>query len=220
LGASYLQEKNDVNAAYHFRETIEYLPNDYQAFYFLARLLERQKNAAFNQIQQYFQETLPTDQKGKFPEQFTSYVQLLRPASAFLTKEEKQYTELAREQQLKLWSSYVETYQQNARRYLKDETPDKATFEIRKGISLAPFDWYLHYLLGLAFEQQKSRSSSVLEFQFSIWCLDNVESHLELADIYRESEQYKDAKLQIQQTLVLDPKNKKALDLWNKIWNK
>ena len=220
LAASYLQEKNDVNAAYHFRETIEYLPSDYQAFYFLARLLERQKNSASNHVQQLFLETLPTEQKGKFPEQFSSYVQLLRPALAFLTKEEKQYTELAREQRLKQWASYVDTYQRNAKRYLEEESPEKATFEIRKGISLAPFDWYLHYLWGLAYEQFQNRSSSVLEFQFSIWCLDNVESHLKLADIYREADQYKEAKLQIQQTLALDPKNKKALDLWNKIWNK
>ncbi len=220
LAASYLQEKNDINATYHFREAIEYHPADYQAFYFLARLLERQKNPAYTQVQQFFQETLPTDQKGKFPEQFTSFVQLLRTAPAFLTKEEKEYDGLARDQLLKQWSSYVNTYQRNAKRYLDEGSPEKAAFEIDKGISLAPFDWYLHYLWGLAFEQQENRASSVLEFQFSIWCLDNVDSHLQLAEIYRESEQYKDAKLQIQLSLALDPKNKKALDLWNKIWNK
>jgi len=220
LAASYLQEKNDVNAIFHFREAIEYSPSDYQAFYFLAKLLERQQGSAYTQLQEYFQETLPTEQKGKFPEQYTSFVQLLRPAPAFLTREEKQYSELARDQVLKQWSNYVETYQRNAQRYLKEESPEKATFEIRKGISLAPLDWYLHYLWGLALQQEKKKPSAIQRFEFSIWCLDNVESHLELADLYRESERYADAKVHIQQTLALDPKNKKALDLWNKIWNK
>jgi tetratricopeptide (TPR) repeat protein len=88
---------------------------------------------------------------------------------------------------------------------------------IRKGLTLSPFDSYLNYLWGSASVKQGNRAAAITYLQFSIWCTDNVDSHLLLAELYQEGQQLENAKKEIQQVLALDPKNKKALDFWAKI---
>jgi DNA-binding SARP family transcriptional activator len=55
---------------------------------------------------------------------------------------------------------------------------------------------------------------------FSLWCMDNIDSHILLAEMYRDSEQYAASKKHIQQILAIDPKHKKAIEIWSKIHNK
>lgn len=226
LAASYILRSFAPNAIQEYRELIKKRNDDYQAFYLLGKLLEKnaagdkQKEVASKVVMQFFNDTLPTDQKGKFPELYTTVLQLLRSAPEFLSSEERQYVGAAQEKKLDDFASYVRTYQASARKYIDDGDSANALLEIRKGAGLNPLDWYLHYLAGMAQSQQKNRDAAVLELQFSLWCQENVESHLLLAELYREQEKFADAKLQIQQSLALDPDNKKALEIWNKIWDK
>ena len=147
-------------------------------------------------------------------------MQLLRIAPAFLSKEELQYINSAAKKIREQKATYVGTYQQSARKYLEEEDPRKAIFEIRKGVGLDPFNWYLHYLWGTAFYQQKNQESALGELEFSIWCQDNIESHLMMAEIFRVDQRFADSKLQVQRSLALDPNSKKALEIWGKIWDK
>jgi tetratricopeptide (TPR) repeat protein len=220
LAAALFQKGINDEASLHFHEAIDLRPNDYQSYYWLTKTLERQSKAESRQVFEFFHEKLPADQKGKFPEQFPSILELLRPSLAYQVIEERDYSVLARNKFLRQRSDYVKTYQGNARKQLEDDHPDRAMLEIKKGITLAPLDWYLHYLWGLALVGQEKSYEAVPHLQFSIWCTDNVDSHMLLAEIYRDNEQYSAAKKQIQQLLTLDPKHKRALELWSKLSNK
>lgn len=226
LAASYILRDFAPNAIQEYRDLIKRRNDDYQTFYLLGKLLEKnasgdkQKEIASKIILQFFRDTLPTEQKGKFPELYSTVLQLLRPAPDFLWTEERQYLSAAQEKNLDDFASYVRTYQASARKYIDDNDPANALLEIRKGSGLNPLDWYLHYLSGLAQSEQKNSEAAEMELQFSLWCQENVESHLMLAELYRGQEKYADAKIQIQQSLALDPNNKKALEIWNKIWDK
>lgn len=220
LAASYVLRKYDKNALQQYREVIRLQPWDYQAFYLTAKLLERENDPASKKLFDYFAETVPTDQKGKFPDQYTSVVQLVRIAPSYLSKEEMEYVDFSKKKAREQRGSYVKIYQDTARKYLEENEPTKAAIEIRKGVGLDPFNWYLHYLLGMSFQQQKNHPAAQSELEFSIWCQDNIESHLLLAEIYRLDERYADAKVQVQRSLALDPNSKKALDIWGRIWDK
>jgi len=220
IASSYLQKQEPDSAVYHYRETVRLKPNDYQALYFLSKSLEKKNPQASSHVRAYFQETLPTDQKSKFPQQYSSMLPLLRVSQTYLTAEERQYRNQRQKMKMDQLATYVETYKNNARRYIDDDIPEKAILEAKKGVSLARLEWYLHYLLGRSYLQQKQVSQAKSELHFSLWCLENVDSHLLLAEIYREAGQYEQAKLQIQQTLALDPNNKKAMEIWSKIYNK
>jgi tetratricopeptide (TPR) repeat protein len=222
LAASYVQRQYDTHAILQYREAVQLRPSDYQAFYLMSRLLQRENKDSSQTkiIQQLFYETLPADQKGKFPDQYTSVIQLLRPDMELLSKEEKQYSSASQQKGSQQREGYAKTYQNSARKYLEDQEADKALVELRKAITVEPFNQYLHYLFGWALVQKKDYSAAVPELEFAVWCKDNVESHLLLAEMYREAQKYADSKLQVQKSLALDPSNKKALEIWNDIWNK
>ena len=220
LASSYVLRKYDPNAAQQYREVIRLQPNDFQAFYLMAKLLERQGDDASKKMLEYFQENLPTDLKGKFPEQYTTVLQLLRIAPAFLSTEERQYLNSAAAKVRQERANYVTSYQNTARKDLEEQDPSKAILEIRKGVGLDPFNWYLHYLWGTALQSQKNPEAALSELTFSIWCQDNIESHLFMAEIFRTQERYADAKLQVQRSLAIDPNSKKALEIWGRIWDK
>jgi len=84
-------------------------------------------------------------------------------------------------------------------------------------LTLAPFDSYLNYLWGTALLKQGNRTAAIPQLKFSLWCTDNIDSHLQLAQIYTDNQQLAEARVHIQQILTLDPKNKKALDMMEKI---
>jgi tetratricopeptide (TPR) repeat protein len=220
LASSYVLRKYDKNAVQQYREVIRLQPSDYQAFYLSGKLLEREGDNASKKMLEYFQETMPTDQGGKFPEQYGSVLQLLRVAPSFLSKEEAEYLNNSAVKIRTERASYVKTYQESARKYLEEGNPGRAILEIRKGVGLDPMNWYLHYLWGMSFQQQKNLSAAMGELEFSIWCQDNIESHLLMAEIFRLEERYADAKLQVQRSLALDPNSKKALEIWGRIWDK
>ncbi|HET6266718.1 MAG TPA: tetratricopeptide repeat protein, partial [Acidobacteriota bacterium] len=226
LAASYVQRSHDENAVLQYKSVIERRPNDYQSLYLLGKLLEKtaiadnKKDVASKPVLLSFQDRVPAEQRGKFPETYTSNVQLLRTSSEFLLPEERQYLEAAQDKMLEQYGSYVRTYQASAKKDLDDKQPDEALIEIRKGIGLRPFDWYLRYLSGWAKVQLKDQDEAISDLEFSLWCQDNVESHLMLADLYRETERYAEAKVQVQESLALDPNNKKALEIWDRIWDK
>ena len=220
LATLYVQKSNSDSAIVQFRETIATHPDDYQSLYQLAKELERKRDPSALKVMEYFREKLPADQKGKFPEQVTSLWQLVRPSLWYLSREEKDYFNVPKQKTLKDRASYVRTYQVNAKNNLEQNDPANAVLEIRKGLGLAPLDWYLHYLWGLALEKQQQLSEAVAELQFSVWCKANVDSHILLAEIYSENERYADAKKHIQQILTIDPKNRRAQEIWNKIWDK
>ncbi len=220
LAASYVLRKYDKNAIQLYREVVRMQPSDYQAYYLAAKLMEREGDGASKKLIEYFQENVPTDQKGKFPEQYTSVMQLLRIAPDFLSREEVDYDNSVAAKTREQRATYVGAYQNSAHKYLEEEDPAKAIIEIRKGVGLDPFNWYLHYLSGMAFYQQKNMPSALDELEFSIWCQDNVESHLLMAEIFQLEERYADSKAQIQRSLALDPNSKKALEIWGRIWDK
>jgi tetratricopeptide (TPR) repeat protein len=220
LAASYGARGYGVQATEQYRESLRFHPNDYQSLYFIAKLLQQQGSAISKNVMLSFQDALPGDVKGKFPEQYSSAIQLLRVAQADFSTEEKQYAILGRNKDLQQRTRYVKTYQSNARRYLEEGHPDQAITEIRKGMTFAPLDWYLHYLWGMALSHQSDMADAVAQLQYSLWCADTADTHLLLAEIYSDSQLFADAKLQIQKCLALDPKNKRALDLWGKIGNR
>ncbi len=219
FAVSHYQKGTNEDAARHFREAIEMHPADYQALYWLAKTLERQGATESKQMLTLFQERLPGDQKGKFPAQFPDIKQLLRPSLSYLAKEERDYAKLSRAKVAKQRNEYVKTYQGSARKQLEDN-PAAAILEIQKGITFSPFDWYFYYLWGRALVAQNNRAAAVPQLQFSIWCTNNIDSHVLLAELYRDSEQYPAAKKHVQQILALDPKHKKAIEIWSKIHNK
>lgn len=226
LAASYIMRSFEKNAIEEYRELIKLRNNDYQTFYFAAKLLEKQATAdktpdlVSKTMMQFFNDTLPTDQKGKFPEMYTTILQLLRPSSEFLLPEESQYRSASVKNRRQEYDTYVKTYEDSARKALDDDDPAKALMDIRKAIGLSPLNADLHQLNGRALLVQKNLAAAEPEFNFSIWCQDNLESHLLLAELYRDSEKFSDAKIQVQKSLALDPNNKRAMDLWNKIWDK
>lgn len=220
LAVCYYLSGNNADASRFFRESIELRPTDYQAFYWLAKSLERGGYVESKQIYTYFAERLPGDQKGKFPEQYPDVRQSLRISTAYYAPEEKRYSIDIRSRATKQRSDYVKTYQASAKKNLDQEHPDRAILDIKKGITSGPFDWYLHYLWALAHVKQNNRPAAVPELLLSLWCLDNIDSHVLLAEIYRDGGQYAEAKKHIQQILALDPKHKKAIEIWGKIHNK
>jgi tetratricopeptide (TPR) repeat protein len=226
LAASYVQRSHDANAVLQYKDVVERRPNDYQSLYLLSKLLEKtaiaenKKDVASKPVLLSFEDSVPAEQRGKFPENYTSNLQLLRTAPEFLLPEEKQYLEAAQDKMLEQYGSYVRTYQASARKDLDDKQPDQALIEIRKGIGLRPFDWFLRYLSGSAKMLKKDQDGAISDLEFSLWCQDNIESHLMLADLYRESERYAEAKVQVQESLALDPGNKKAMEIWDHIWDK
>ncbi|MCI0604312.1 tetratricopeptide repeat protein [bacterium] len=219
LAISKFQKEVNEDAARHFRESVELRPTDYQALYWLAKTLERQRAPESKQLMVLFQERLPGEQKGKFPAQFPDIRQLLRPSLSYLAKEEKDYALLTRTKLIKQRNEYVKTYQDSARKQLEGN-PAAAILEIKKGITFSPFDWYFYYLWGRALVIQDNRPEAVPQLQFSLWCTNNIDSHILLAELYRDSEQYPAAKKHVQQILALDPKHKKAIEIWSKIHNK
>lgn len=222
LAASYVQRKYEPQAIQQYREAVRLRPSDYQSLYLITRLLQKQNQDpyAVPRITQLFQETLPADQKGKFPEQYTTVMQLLRPEMQLYSQEERQYSSASQKRALQQRSAYATTYQNNARKYLEERAPDKALVEIRKALTVEPLNHYLHFLAGWALAQQKNINSAVAELELSVWCKENVESHVLLAELYREAEKYADSKLQVQKSLALDPDNKRALEIWSQIWDK
>lgn len=210
-----------------FKEAVEYLlqasrlqPGDYQCYYLLMRSLERLGDPVSKRVQVYFHDTLPVEEKGKFPELYTSVLQLLRLSASYLTRGERQYVDQNQERERSTRGDYINTYRVNARNELQRKSPDRAILEIKKGLSLSPFDSDFHFLWGMAYDQQKLREEAITELQFSIWCRDEVQSRILLAEIFRDQKKFAEAKEQVQQILAMDPDNKEATEIWNKIWNK
>jgi tetratricopeptide (TPR) repeat protein len=225
LAASYVLRTYDKHAVLQYRDVLTYSPGDYQSLYLITKLLEREtdpilKDIVVKKLQTLFQEKIPSDQRGKFPEQYNTVAQLLRPTMNFLSREEQQYAIVSQRKTLKDLAAYVKTYQASAQSYVEKGEPNKAILEIRKAVGLDPLNWYLHHLWGRALLQQKDNSAAVSELEFSAWCKDNVQSHLLLAEMYRQSERYADSKAQIQKSLAIDPNNKAAMEIWGKIWDK
>lgn len=220
LGIGYTQKGNYADASRFFRETVDLKPGDYQALYWLTKNLERTGKSESKQVFALFQERLPGDQKGKFPEQYPNIMQLLRLSSVYYAKEEKEYAVETRSKLAKQRVDYLKTYQGSAKKHLNERDPARAILEIKKGLTFAPFDWYLYHLWGLALIAQGNRAAAVPYLQFSLWCTENIDSHILLAEMYRDSEQYAASKKHVQQILALDPKHKKAIEIWSKIHNK
>lgn len=225
LASSYVLRGYDRQAVQQYRETVNGRPADYQSLYLIGKLLERDpdptlKDLISKRMSQTFQDTLPSDQKGKFPEQYNSVTQLLRPANQYLSQEENDYENLAGQKNLKEMANIVKAYSSRAAAALEKDDSAAAVLEIKKGASLSPFDWYLHYLWGRSLYLQKNQAAAISELEFSIWCQDNADSHLLLAEMYRDSERYADSKIQVQRLLAIDPDNKKAHEIWSKIWDK
>jgi tetratricopeptide (TPR) repeat protein len=225
LGASYVLRSYDKHAVLQYRETLRFSPGDYQALYLSGKLLEREtdpvlKDMVTKKLMALFQGKIPADQRGKFPEQYNTVMQLLRPAPQYLSREEQAYANVSQKKFLKDTATYVKTYQASAQSYIEKEDPAKAILEIKKGVTLDPLNWYLHYLWGKALIAQKDINNGIGELHFSVWCQDNIESHLMLAELYRQTERYADSKTQVQKSLALDPDNKAAMEIWGKIWNK
>jgi tetratricopeptide (TPR) repeat protein len=225
LAASYVLRTYDKHAVLQYRDVLHYSPGDYQSLYLTGKLLEREtdpilKDMVTKKMMGLFQEKIPSDQRGKFPEQYNTVMQLLRPAPKYLSREEQEYAGVSQKKFLKDTAAYVKTYQASAQSYIEKEDPAKAILEIKKGVTLDPLNWYLHFLWGKALVAQKDITSAIGELQFSVWCQDNIESHLMLAELYRQTERYADSKTQVQKSLALDPDNKAAMEIWEKIWNK
>lgn len=225
LASSYVQRGFDKQAVLQYRECIVRHPTDYQALYLTAKLLERDPDPTMKDIiakraMQAFQEKLPTDQKGKFPEQYTTVTQLVRPAAVFLSDEERDYEKIAMENAAAEKMDIVKAYEGRAAEAVDRNDSASAILEIKKGVSLFPMGWKLHYLWGRSLLGQNNQTEAIAAFEFSIWCQDNIESHLALAELYKENERFADSKIQVQRSLALDPQNKKALEIWGKIWDK
>lgn len=225
LAASYVLRTYDKHAVLQYRDVLRYSPGDYQALYLTGKLLEREtdpilKDLVVKKLMALFQEKIPSDQRGKFPEQYNTVMQLLRTAPQYLSREEQEYATVSQTKFLKDTAAYIKTYQASAQSYIEKQDPAKAILEIKKGVTLDPLNWYLHYLWGKALVDQKDITSGIGELQFSVWCQDNIESHLMLAELYRQTEKYADSKTQVQKSLALDPNNKAAMEIWGKIWNK
>ena len=219
LGIAHFEKNQNAEATRFIREAIDLRPSDYQAFYWLGKTLERSGAQESKQIMTYFAERLPSDQKGKFPEQYPDIKQSLRASMTYYSPEEKKYAMEIRSLAYKQRTDYVKTYQGSARKNL-EEHPDRAILDIKKGITSAPFDWYLHYMWGQALIQQKDIAAAIPNLKFSLWCLENIDSHVLLAEIYRDGGQFAEAKKHVQYILALDPKHKKAIEIWGKIHNK
>jgi|GEM_PF-3877911 len=217
LAACYAQKEANDEAIRNFREAIDLRPNDYQALYWLGRTLERAGKTEAKQVLAFYLDRLPGDQKGKFPDLYPTVISALRASYVYLSKEEKSYAMIARSKLIKQRNEYVKTYQGSADKQLHDNHTDQAVQEIRKGLTLAPFDSYLNYLWGTALLKQGNRTAAIPQLEFSLWCTDNIDSHLQLAQIYTDNQQLAEARVHIQQILTLDPKNKKALDMMEKI---
>jgi len=221
LAVCYFQKGETEGAVRHFREAILLSPTSDQALYWLAKTLEKAGSVESSRVMEYHQEMSQTGQsKGKFAELNPSPIQMLRAAHTFYSLEEKNFMILNRDKELMQRSDYLKTYQGNAYKQIQDNQPDQAVQEIKKGISLSPFDWYLHHLRGQVFLKQDNREAAVSELRFALWCMNNVDSHLLLAEIYQEDERFKDAKEHVQLALALDPQHKKAIQIWGKIWNR
>jgi tetratricopeptide (TPR) repeat protein len=220
LGAAYVQKGMFREAASFFREAVIWNPQDYQSLYWLSKSMERAGDNQAKRLNEIFLERLPGDQKGKFPEQYPAITQLLRLSSFYLAKEERDYVVASRMKQAKQRADYLKTYQASARRHLDENHPDRAILDLKKGMTFAPLDWYIHHLWGLAVIEQGNRGGAVPHLQFSLWCTENIDSHILLAEMYRDSEQYAASKKHIQHILALDPKHKKAIEIWSKIHNK
>ena len=225
LAASYVLRTYDKHAVLQYRDVLHYSPGDYQSLYLTGKLLEREtdpilKDIVTKKLMALFQEKIPADQRGKFPEQYNTVMQLLRPSPQYLSREEQEYASVSQKKFLKDSAAYIKTYQASAQSYIEKQDPAKAILEIKKGVTLDPLNWNLHFLWGKALVAQKDIASGIAELEFSVWCQDNIESHLMLAELYRQTERYADSKTQVQKSLALDPNNKAALDIWGKIWNK
>jgi tetratricopeptide (TPR) repeat protein len=220
LGIAYFQSGLHADAARLFRDSIDLRPGDYQAFYWLYKSLENTAESPSQLVHAMFQERLPDDQKGKFPEQSTDILRLLRPSLTYLANQEKDYAIATRLKSIKQRMDYVKTYQESAKRYLDGRQPDRAILDIKKGITFSPFDWYLHNLWAQALLNQGQQPSAVQQLQFSLWCMSNIDSHILLVEIYSQTGQYTAAKKHIQEILALDPKHKRAIEIWGKIHNK
>ncbi len=225
LAASYVLRSYDKHAVLQYREALRYSPGDYQSIYLISKLLEREndlvlKDIITKELMSLFQKKIPADQRGKFPEQYNTVMQLLRAAPQYLSQEEQEYANVSQRKFLKDSAVYIKTYQASAQSYIEKEDANKAILEIKKGVTLDPLNWYLHYLWGRALVQRTDVAAGITELQFSVWCQDNIESHLMLAELFRQSERYADSKTQVQKSLALDPDNKAAMEIWGKIWNK
>lgn len=225
LASSYVQRGFDKQAVQQYRECIFRHPTDYEALYLTAKLLERDadpttKDIIAKRAMQAFQENLPTDQKGKFPEQYNSVTQLVRPAAFFLSDEERDYEKIALENAAGDKMDIVKAYENRAAADVDKNDSASAILEIKKGVSLFPLGWRFHYLWGRSLLGQNNQPEAIAAFEFSIWCQDNIESHLALAELFKESDRFADSKVQVQRSLALDPQNKKALEIWGKIWDK
>ena len=225
LAGSYVLRSYDKNAVHEYREVLHSLPSDYQSLFLISKLLEREndpilKDVVVKRLMTLFQEKIPADQRGKFPEQYNTVTQLLRPALNHLSSEEAQYAIVSQRKVLKDTATYVKTYQASAQSYVDKGEPDKAILEIRKAVGLDPLNWNLHHLWGRALLLKKDSAGAVSALEFSAWCNENVQSHLLLAEMYRQWERYADSKAEVQKSLAIDPNNKAAMEIWGKIWDK
>ena len=225
LACSYVQRGYDKQAVQQYRDAVNGRPTDYHALYLISKLLERDtdptlKDLVSKRVSEIFQETVPADQKDKFPDQYNSVGQLLRPAAQFLSQEERDYANVSLQRAGKERADIVKAYENRAAGYVDKDDPASAIQELKKGASLNPFGWHLHHLWGRSLLLQKNDAAAIGALEFSIWCLDNIDSHLVLADMYKQAERYADSKVQIQRSLALDPQNKKALEIWSKISDK
>ena len=220
LGIASYKTGNFEQSSKYFREAVELRPSDYQAMYLLAKSLESEKKPESKVVFKIFQDLLPADQKGKFPEQFPEVLRLLRPSLSYMSVEEKNYTKSFRQKLMQQRADYLKTYQGSARKQVSDKHADRAIQDIKKGMTFAPLDWYLHHLWGLALIDQQNQAAGIEHLEFSIWCMENIDSHILLAEIYRDSQKFAESKRHIQEVLALDPKHKKAIEIWSKIYNK
>jgi len=89
--------------------------------------------------------------------------------------------------------------------------------ELKKSVYLFPYSEKAHLLLAKIYSIKDQKAKAINELKMSLWSRENCPAHLELAKMYLSLNQSEDALSQVEKCLELEPDNREALQLKDKI---
>jgi tetratricopeptide (TPR) repeat protein len=219
LGYAYWLEGDPPAAGYWLREAVRLDPTDASAHALLAQALHAGGHAAEAARELALAQRLSAAYEGvdlrtapsTAPKGLERLKAVFEPPRA--QRIDAAFEMVGQRQQRDLARFYLE----RGRRLVEQENDRDAEPELRRALSLSPYDAEAHLLLGRSYLRTGRLREAIDALKVSIWSEDSAAARVALAEAYLEAREHAAALVEVQRALVLDPASVHARKLLERL---
>jgi tetratricopeptide (TPR) repeat protein len=221
LGYAYVLDRNYQGAVYWLRETVRRNPADADAHYVLATALQasgspveaaREKELARQLSSRYEElERRAVADRLSVPRGLERVRTELEPLPG--DRPEQAIVNTAQREQRELAAFHLD----RGRRLYEREEDREALTELRRAVSLSPYEAQAHLLIGRMLLRSGRFKEAADALKISIWSSDSAAARVALAEAYLKLQDDAAARAELERALTLDPASADAKRILNTI---